>query len=222
MIEPMMATMLGFVTTDAAVAPALLQRALKAAVDETFNAITVDGECSTNDCVFALANGASGVELDRDGLAAARRALAAGLRAAGDRHRPRRRRRDQADHDPGDRRGIQRRARSDGARDRQLAARQDGRARRRPELGPARGRRRTRRRSAFTLEQAAVRIGRSSSSPTARRYDERAPEAAEYLQGKDIDARGRSRHRGQRAVADVDVRSERRIRPDQRGVPDLS
>ncbi len=63
MIEPMMATMLGVVTTDAAVAPALLQRALKAAVDETFNAITVDGECSTNDCVFVLANGASGVEL---------------------------------------------------------------------------------------------------------------------------------------------------------------
>jgi glutamate N-acetyltransferase/amino-acid N-acetyltransferase len=63
MIEPMMATMLGFVTTDAAVEPALLQRALKAAVDDTFNAITVDGECSTNDCVFALANGASGVQL---------------------------------------------------------------------------------------------------------------------------------------------------------------
>ena len=41
----------------------LLQRALKAVVDDTFNAITVDGECSTNDCVFALANGASGVAL---------------------------------------------------------------------------------------------------------------------------------------------------------------
>jgi glutamate N-acetyltransferase / amino-acid N-acetyltransferase len=60
MIEPMMATMLAVVTTDAAVAPALLQRALTAAVDATFNAISVDGECSTNDCVFALANGASG------------------------------------------------------------------------------------------------------------------------------------------------------------------
>jgi glutamate N-acetyltransferase/amino-acid N-acetyltransferase len=63
MIEPNMATMLGFVTTDAAVAPALLLRALKAVADDTFNAITVDGECSTNDCVFALANGASGVGL---------------------------------------------------------------------------------------------------------------------------------------------------------------
>jgi glutamate N-acetyltransferase / amino-acid N-acetyltransferase len=64
MIEPIMATMLGFVTTDAVVPPALLQRALKAAVDETFNAISVDGECSTNDCVFALANGASAVRLE--------------------------------------------------------------------------------------------------------------------------------------------------------------
>jgi glutamate N-acetyltransferase/amino-acid N-acetyltransferase len=66
MIEPLMATMLGFVTTDARVHPALLQRALKAAVDDTFNAISVDGECSTNDCVFLLANGASGVTLQDD------------------------------------------------------------------------------------------------------------------------------------------------------------
>jgi glutamate N-acetyltransferase / amino-acid N-acetyltransferase len=67
MIEPNMATMLGFITTDAAVTPSLLQRALKAAADSTFNAISVDGECSTNDTVFALANGASGVTLhDRD------------------------------------------------------------------------------------------------------------------------------------------------------------
>jgi len=63
MIEPHMATMLAVVTTDAAVEPALLQRALTAAVDDTFNAISVDGECSTNDCVFALANGASGVTI---------------------------------------------------------------------------------------------------------------------------------------------------------------
>ena len=63
MIEPMMATMLGFVTTDARVEPALLQRALVSVVNDTFNAITVDGECSTNDCVFLLANGASGVTI---------------------------------------------------------------------------------------------------------------------------------------------------------------
>jgi glutamate N-acetyltransferase/amino-acid N-acetyltransferase len=64
MIEPMMATMLGFVSTDAAVAAPLLARALREVVDHTFNAITVDGECSTNDCVMLLANGASGVTID--------------------------------------------------------------------------------------------------------------------------------------------------------------
>jgi glutamate N-acetyltransferase/amino-acid N-acetyltransferase len=63
MIEPNMATMLGFITTDAGASPELLQRALNGAVNRTFNAISVDGECSTNDCVFALANGASGVRL---------------------------------------------------------------------------------------------------------------------------------------------------------------
>jgi glutamate N-acetyltransferase/amino-acid N-acetyltransferase len=64
MIEPMMATMLAFVTTDADVPPPLLDRALREAVDDTFNAITVDGECSTNDCVMLVANGASGVSID--------------------------------------------------------------------------------------------------------------------------------------------------------------
>jgi glutamate N-acetyltransferase/amino-acid N-acetyltransferase len=70
MIQPLMAppeaTMLAVVTTDAGVEPALLQRALAAVTDVTFNAITVDGECSTNDCVFALANGASGVIIQED------------------------------------------------------------------------------------------------------------------------------------------------------------
>ena len=75
MIEPLMATMLGVVTTDAAVEPALLQRALAAASDATFNAITVDGECSTNDCVFALANGASGVSIGEGDLAVLTAAL---------------------------------------------------------------------------------------------------------------------------------------------------
>jgi glutamate N-acetyltransferase/amino-acid N-acetyltransferase len=63
MIEPMMATMLGFLTTDAAVPQPLLARALGEAVDDSFNAITVDGECSTNDTVMMLANGASGVAI---------------------------------------------------------------------------------------------------------------------------------------------------------------
>jgi glutamate N-acetyltransferase/amino-acid N-acetyltransferase len=63
MIEPMMATMLGFITTDAAVAQPLLHRALVEVVDDTFNAITVDGDSSTNDTVMLLANGASGVTI---------------------------------------------------------------------------------------------------------------------------------------------------------------
>lgn len=63
MIEPHMATMLGFITTDAAVPAPLLQRALRDAVDVTFNAITIDGDTSTNDTVFLLASGASGVEI---------------------------------------------------------------------------------------------------------------------------------------------------------------
>ncbi|HTA20173.1 MAG TPA: bifunctional glutamate N-acetyltransferase/amino-acid acetyltransferase ArgJ, partial [Polyangia bacterium] len=60
MIHPQMATMLCFVTTDAAVAPVTLQASLSAATEETFNTITVDGDMSTNDTVIVLANGRSG------------------------------------------------------------------------------------------------------------------------------------------------------------------
>ena len=66
MIEPRMATMLGFLTTDAKVEPAVLAGALQRVVNLTFNAITVDGECSTNDCVFMMASGASGVAITRE------------------------------------------------------------------------------------------------------------------------------------------------------------
>ena len=66
MIEPRMATMLGYLTTDALVEPSVLHRALVDACRYTFNAITVDGESSTNDCVFALASGDSGVRIDED------------------------------------------------------------------------------------------------------------------------------------------------------------
>ncbi|MEY2555547.1 MAG: glutamate N-acetyltransferase / amino-acid N-acetyltransferase [Verrucomicrobiota bacterium] len=60
MIQPGMATMLGFITTDAAIEPASLKRALKIAVGQSFNRITVDGDMSTNDSVIALANGLAG------------------------------------------------------------------------------------------------------------------------------------------------------------------
>ncbi len=63
MIHPNMATMLAFVTTDAAVEPVFLKDALKEAVEQSFNRITVDGETSTNDMVLILANGLSGVRL---------------------------------------------------------------------------------------------------------------------------------------------------------------
>jgi glutamate N-acetyltransferase/amino-acid N-acetyltransferase len=60
MIAPNMATMLGFVTTDAAISRTLLQRALDAAVKVSFNRVTVDGDTSTNDTILVLSNGAAG------------------------------------------------------------------------------------------------------------------------------------------------------------------
>ena len=72
MIHPDMATMLSFIVTDADVAHAELDRALRYAVHRSFNSISVDGDTSTNDMVVVLANGASGVRPDstqfRDGL----------------------------------------------------------------------------------------------------------------------------------------------------------
>jgi len=60
MIEPNMATMLCFITTDAAIPQAALQKALRTAVNQSFNRITVDGDTSTNDTVICLANGLAG------------------------------------------------------------------------------------------------------------------------------------------------------------------
>ncbi|UFS69632.1 bifunctional glutamate N-acetyltransferase/amino-acid acetyltransferase ArgJ [Geomonas sp. RF6] len=60
MIQPNMATMLSFLVTDAAVDAAFLKEAFKEAVDGSFNAITVDGDTSTNDTALIMANGAAG------------------------------------------------------------------------------------------------------------------------------------------------------------------
>jgi glutamate N-acetyltransferase / amino-acid N-acetyltransferase len=60
MIHPNMATMLSTIVTDAEVAPGALAEMLRAAVDASFNSITVDGDTSTNDTVLVLANGAAG------------------------------------------------------------------------------------------------------------------------------------------------------------------
>ena len=57
MIHPNMATMLTFLTTDAAIAPDVLKRAVKAAADKSFNMVVVDGDTSTNDSMIVLANG---------------------------------------------------------------------------------------------------------------------------------------------------------------------
>jgi glutamate N-acetyltransferase / amino-acid N-acetyltransferase len=62
MIHPDLATMLAVVTTDYPLAPGEPIEFLRPAVDESFNAISIDGDCSTNDAVILLANGASGVK----------------------------------------------------------------------------------------------------------------------------------------------------------------
>ena len=63
MIEPNMATMLAFITTDAIVNSNTLSENLKIAVNQSFNRITIDGDMSTNDTVLMLANGASGIDI---------------------------------------------------------------------------------------------------------------------------------------------------------------
>ena len=57
MIHPNMATMLAFITTDCAITPALLQKAISYTVDRSYNLITVDGDTSTNDMAVVMANG---------------------------------------------------------------------------------------------------------------------------------------------------------------------
>jgi glutamate N-acetyltransferase/amino-acid N-acetyltransferase len=84
MIAPDMATLLAFFTTDAALAPSLLRRALLEAVGESLNRITVDGDTSTNDSALILASGASGappIEAEGDDYRCFGRALTAAARA---------------------------------------------------------------------------------------------------------------------------------------------
>ena len=185
MIEPMMATMLGFLTTDAAVPPALLQRALREAVEDTFNAITVDGECSTNDCVALLANGASGVSIGEadlpllsDALYEVCRFLATEIVRGGE----------------GATKLVT--VQVTGARSYD-EAKQAARAIANSLLvktaihggDPNWGRLVAvagRAGVGFDLQSAAVRIGDVVLFEGGRPFDERAPQAAEYLQGKDI------------------------------------
>lgn len=186
MIEPRMATMLGYLTTDAAVDQALLHRALADACRYTFNAITVDGEPSTNDCVFALANGMSGVVIDEglypalfDGFRQVAHELAIGIVRGGE--------------------GATKLvsitvtgAATDA--DAWMAARAIANS---PlvktavhggdpnwgRLVAASGRSG----AAFVLDRARVRIGPLVLFEGGRPFDERAPEAAEYLKGTSLE-----------------------------------
>jgi glutamate N-acetyltransferase/amino-acid N-acetyltransferase len=185
MIEPMMATMLGFVTTDAAVPAVLLDRALREAVNDTFNAITVDGECSTNDCVMLLASGASGVAVDEStygaflaGLTAVCRELALAIVRGGE--------------------GatklitvtVNGAATSDEARRAAKAIANSLLVKTAIHGGdPNWGRLIAvagRAGVAFDLSKAAVVIGRTVLFKDGRPYDEAAPEAAAYLKGTDL------------------------------------
>lgn len=70
MIHPNMATMLGYIATDAAIPQALLQSMVSEAANRSFNCITVDGDTSTNDALMLIASGKSGVVIDAANMAA--------------------------------------------------------------------------------------------------------------------------------------------------------
>ncbi|HWI19598.1 MAG TPA: bifunctional glutamate N-acetyltransferase/amino-acid acetyltransferase ArgJ, partial [Vicinamibacterales bacterium] len=185
MIEPRMATMLGYLTTDADVDQVMLSRALAEASRYTFNAITVDGEPSTNDCVFALASGASGVTINEnlypalfEGLRAVAHELALGIVRGGE----------------GATKLIEitvTGASTDA--DAWMAARAIANS---PlvktavhggdpnwgRLVAAAGRSG----AAFVLDGARVQIGSLVLFENGRPFDELAPKAAEYLQGKEL------------------------------------
>lgn len=185
MIEPRMATMLGVLTCDAAVPVPLLRRVLSEVTEHTFNAITVDGECSTNDCVALLANGASGVTVGEadlpllsDALYEVCRFLATEIVRGGE----------------GATKLVT--VRVTGAQsyeDAKQAARAiansllvktaiHGGDPNWGRLVAAAGRAGV----AFALQHAAVRMGDVVLFEEGRPYDERAPQAAAYLQGKNI------------------------------------
>jgi len=185
MIEPMMATMLGFVTTDAAVPAALLDRALREAVNDTFNAITVDGECSTNDCVMLLANGASGAKVDEStygvfvaGLTAVCRELALGIVRGGEGAT----KLVTITVTGGATTGEARKAAKAIANSLLVKTAIHGGDPNWGRLIAVAGRAGV----AFNLSRAAVLIGTTVLFRNGRPYDEAAPEAAAYLKGKDL------------------------------------
>ena len=149
MIRPDLGTMIAIVTTDAAIAADQLQPLLAAAAARSFNRITVDGSQSTSDSVIVLASGASGVAIER-GRTARRVRRGAARRLPRPRARDRVRRRGRPADRPvrGGRRPLLRRCRPRRAARRRGPAGALRAVRRRPELGPDRGR--ARRRAAST------------------------------------------------------------------------
>lgn len=186
MIEPRMATMLGYLTTDALVEPSMLHRGLVDACRYTFNAITVDGESSTNDCVFALASGDSGVRIDEElygalfeGLRAVALELSLGIVRGGE----------------GATKLIAITVTGASSQDEAWTAARviansplvktavHGGDPNWGRLVAAAGRSRV----TFSLENAAVRIGSLMLFSGGQPHDELAPQAAEYLQGKELE-----------------------------------
>ena len=185
MIEPTMATMLAFVTTDASVPQPLLAGALHEAVDDTFNAITVDGDCSTNDCVMLLANGASGAVVDDasygafvDGLRAVCRELALGIVRGGEGAT----KLVTVTVTGGASTAEARRAAKAIANSLLVKTAIHGGDPNWGRLIAVAGRAGV----AFELERAAVMIGSIVLFRNGKPHDEAAPQAAEYLKGKEI------------------------------------
>jgi glutamate N-acetyltransferase/amino-acid N-acetyltransferase len=185
MIEPNMATMLGFLTTDASVPPALLQRALVESARDTFNAITVDGECSTNDCLFALASGASGTAIDEQSYPAllaslidVSRELALGIVRGGEGAT---KLIAIAVHDAADDADARRVARTI-ANSPLVKTAVHGADPNWGRIVAAAGRSGGR----FDVDAASVRVGDVLLFERGRPHDDAAPEAAQHLQGSDV------------------------------------
>jgi glutamate N-acetyltransferase/amino-acid N-acetyltransferase len=186
MIEPMMATMLGFLTCDAQVDPIVLKKALVSVTRDTFNAITVDGECSTNDTVFLMANGASGVVIDdalypalEAGLRAVSKELATGIVRGGEGATKLLTIRVSGAHEWGH---AERAARTI-ANSLLVKTAVHGGDPNWGRLVAAAGRSGV----PFDLSRAAVRIGGIVLFVNGQPHDENADKAAAYLKGKDID-----------------------------------
>ena len=186
MIEPNMATMIGLLTTDARVSPALLRRALEAAARDTFNAITVDGECSTNDTLFALASGASAVTIDEElypalleGLTAVSRTLAVAIVRGGEGATKVIRVRVQDARSPDDARQVARTI----ANSPLVKTAVHGADPNWGRIVAAAGRSGV----SFDINRATVHVGGVLLFEDGLPHDEAAPAAAEHMRGTDID-----------------------------------